>query len=286
MAYGGTNHVRNRRLDGRVALVTGAARGRGRSHALRLAQEGADVMLVDLCDNIPSCDYPLATSEDLDNTAAMVERLDRKAAVYRCDVCDRTEMEVAVDAAVRQLGALDIVVANAVIKPSHPQAPITAFVDTFDVDFLGVVNTFAAALPRLREGASLIASGPLPTHGSRRDRPEGPGGAAYELAQSMISQYVRALAKQLASHGIRVNTVSGSANGIDTSGTARMHRPVMLDPDRRADHAGAAVLSTLEWPSPAWDDTDASAAVAFLASDESHAMTGRLVTVDAGMSLN
>jgi len=279
--------VTSRRLTGKVALVTGAARGRGRSHALRLAWEGADVMLVDLCDNIPSCDYPLATSEDLDRTASMVEKLDRRALVYRCDVCDRAEMEVAVDAAVRQLGALDVVVANAAIAPTHPEAPIAAFIDTFDVDFIGVVNTFSAAMPRLSEGASLIASGPTSsTPGPFRDRPQGLGGAAYELAQSMVSQYVQTLAKQLAPQGIRVNTVSGSENGNDLSRAGRLHRPVMLDADERGDRAGTAMLSTMSWPATTWADTDASAAVAYLAADDSRAITGRHVAVDAGVFLN
>jgi NAD(P)-dependent dehydrogenase (short-subunit alcohol dehydrogenase family) len=279
--------VINRRLAGKVALVTGAARGRGRSHALRLAREGADVMLVDLCDNIPSCDYALATSEDLDRTASMIEELDRRAAVYRCDVCDRTEMEIAVDAAVRQLGALDIVVANAAIAPTQPDASIAAFIDTFDVDFIGVVNTFSAAMPRLGDGASLIASGPASSmHGAFHNWPQGLGGAAYELAQSMVSQYVQMLAKQLAPQGIRVNTVSGSENDNDMRRAGRLHRPVMLDVDRRGDRAGVASLSTMSWPAMTWADTDASAAVAFLAADESRAITGRHVTVDAGSSLN
>lgn len=279
----GRSDVISRRLAGKVALVTGAARGRGRSHALRLAREGADIMLVDLCDNIPSCDYPLATSEDLDRTACMIEKLDRRAAVYRCDVCDRTELEIAVDTAVRQLGALDVVVANAAIAPTRAEAPIAAFIDTFDVDFLGVVNTFSAAVPRLSEGASLIASGPSSSaQGPLHDRPQGPGGAAYELAQSMVSQYVQMLAKQLAPLGIRVNTASGSENGYDSGYAGRLYRPVMLDVDR----VGAASLSTMSWPVTTWADTDASAAVAFLAADESRAITGRHVTVDAGSSLN
>lgn len=244
-------------------------------------------MLVDLCDNIPSCDYPLATSEDLDRTACLIEKLDRRAAVYRCDVCDRTEMEIAVDTAVRQLGALDVVVANAAIAPNGPDAPIAAFIDTFDVDFLGVVNTFSAAIPRLGEGASLIASGPSSsTHGPLHDRPQGPGWAAYELAQSMISQYVQMLARQLAPHGIRVNTASGSENGYDSGHAGRLYRPVMLDADHGGDRVGAASLSTMSWPVTPWADTDASAAVAFLAADESRAITGRHVTVDAGSSLN
>ncbi|CDO91525.1 MULTISPECIES: SDR family oxidoreductase [Mycobacterium simiae complex] len=276
----------SRRLAGKVALVTGAARGRGRSHALRLAWEGADVVLVDLCDNIPSCDYPLATGEDLDRTATMIEKLDRKTLVYRCDVCDRTEMEIAVDTAVRQLGALDIVVASAAIAPTQPDAPIAAFIDTFDVDFIGVVNTFSAAMPRLVEGSSLIASGPtFSPQGPFLDRPQGLGGAAYELAQSMVLQYVKTLAKQLAPQGIRVNTVSGAEDAGEVRRAGRLHRPVMLDVDCRGNQAGAS-LSTMLWPAATWADTDASAAVAFLAADESRAITGRHVTVDAGSSLN
>ncbi|WP_237051852.1 SDR family oxidoreductase [Mycobacterium avium] len=269
-----------------MALVTGAARGRGRSHALRLAREGAHVMLVDLCDNIPSCDYPLATSEDLDRTAGMIEKLGRRAAVYRCDVCDRTDMEFAVDATVRQLGALDVVVANAAIAPARPDAPIAAFIDTFDVDFIGVVNTFSAALPQLAEGASLIASGPTPLAQGPSHQPRGLGGAAYELAQSMVSQYVKVLADQLAPKGIRVNTVSGSESGHDLWRAGRLHRPVLLDVDPKRDRAGAVSLSTMSWPAATWADTDASAAVAFLAADESRSITGRHVTVDAGSSLN
>jgi NAD(P)-dependent dehydrogenase (short-subunit alcohol dehydrogenase family) len=279
--------VTSRRLAGKVALVTGAARGRGRGHALILAREGADVMLVDLCDNIPSCDYPLATSEDLDRTACMIEKLNRRVGVYRCDVCDRAEMEGAVDAAVRQLGALDVVVANAAIAPIRPEAPIAAFIDTFDVDFIGVVNTFSAAMPRLSAGASLIASGPTCSpQGPSLDRPQGLGAAAYELAQSMVSQYVKTLAKQLAPQGIRVNTVSGAENAGDVRRAGRLHRPVMLDTDSEGNYAGAASLSTMLWPAATWADTDASAAVAFLAADESRAITGRHVTVDAGSSLN
>jgi NAD(P)-dependent dehydrogenase (short-subunit alcohol dehydrogenase family) len=279
--------VNTRRLAGKVALVTGAARGRGRSHALRLAWEGADVMLVDLCDNIPSCDYPLATSEDLDHTASKVERLGRKAAVYRSDVCDRTEMEFAVDTAVRQFGGLDIVVANAAIAPSQPDATVATFTDTLDVDFLGVVNTFTAAIPRLPDGGSLIASGWASTaHEPTREAPSGPGGAAYALAQSMVAQYVQELAKQLAPLGIRVNTVSITRSGPGPHRAGRLHRLVAPHVGRGDEHTALAALSTMSPLTPTGADADASAAVAFLAANESRAITGRHVTVDADISLN
>lgn len=283
----GRSDVITRRLAGKVALVTGAARGRGRSHALRLACEGADLMLVDLCDNIPSCDYPLATTEDLDHTASMIAKLDRKAAVYRCDVCDRTEMEIAVDAAVQQLGALDVVVATAAIAPSQPEATVATFIDTFDVNFLGVVNTFTAAIPRLQEGASLIASSSATTtHGPPRDATSGPGGAAYALAQSMVDQYVQQLAKQLAPQGIRVNTVSSLRSDPGLNPTRRLHRLIRFDMDRRHAHIDLAAISTMLPVTPTWADPDVSAAVAFLAASESRAITGRHMTVDAGISQN
>lgn len=102
----------------------------------------------------------------------------------------------------------------------------------------------------------------------------------------MVSQYVQILAKQLAPQGIRVNTVSGSGSSSVLGRVGRLHRPVMLDADRRDNRTGAGSLSTMPWPAPTWADTDASAAVAFLASDESRAITGRHMTVDAALSLN
>jgi NAD(P)-dependent dehydrogenase (short-subunit alcohol dehydrogenase family) len=279
--------VHTRRLAGKVALVTGAARGRGRSHALRLAWEGADVMLVDLCDNIPSCDYPLATCEDLDRTASKIEKLGRNAAVYRCDVCDRSEMEFAVDTAVRQFGALDIVVANAAIAPSEPEASVATFIDTLDVDFLGVVNTFTAAIPQLQDGASLITSAPASmAHTPARGAHPGPGGAAYALAQSMVAQYVQELANQLAHLGIRVNTVSITRGVPESHRAGRLHRLVAPNVGRGDEHSVLAALSTMSPLTPTWAETDAASAVAFLAANESRAITGRQLTVDANVSLN
>ncbi len=131
----------SRRLAGKVALVTGAGRGQGRSHAVHLAREGADVVLVDLCADIPSNNYRLATIEDLDQTARQIEKLERRAIAVRADVRDRDALKSAAARAVNELGGLDVVVANAGIAPLGASGTAMTFGDAFDVDFVGVVNT-------------------------------------------------------------------------------------------------------------------------------------------------
>jgi len=196
------------RLAGKVALVTGAGRGQGRSHAVHLAREGADVVVLDLCADIGTNNYPLATVAELDETARQIEKLERRAVVVRADVRDRSAMESAVDHCVGELGGLDVVVANAGIAPLGADGTEQKFIDGLDVDFLGVVNTFGAAIPRVPDGASLIATGSVAAIGGAVESPaSGPGGAAYALAKSFVVQYVQALAKQLAGRRIGVNAV-------------------------------------------------------------------------------
>ena len=171
------------RVAGKVALVTGAGRGQGRSHAVNLAREGADVVLVDLCADIATNRYPLATVEDLDQAAREVEKLERRAVLVRGDVRDRQAMEQAAARAISDLGSLDVVVANAGIAPLGADGTAQTFVDSFDVDFIGVVDTFSAAIPHLPDGASLIATGSVAAIRGAVDNPaSGPGGAGYALA--------------------------------------------------------------------------------------------------------
>ena len=139
------------RVAGKVVLVTGAARGQGRSHAIRLAEEGADVIAFDVCADIGTNEYPLATEADLDETARLVEKAGGRIVAAEVDVRDRAALEVCLADAVAQLGRLDVVVANAGICPLGKHLPAQAFVDAFDVDFVGVVNTVHAALPYLPE---------------------------------------------------------------------------------------------------------------------------------------
>ncbi|WP_116437626.1 SDR family NAD(P)-dependent oxidoreductase, partial [Frankia sp. CcI49] len=142
------------KLDGKVAFVTGAGRGQGRSHALRLAQEGADIIAIDLCEQIESVPYPLATPEDLAHTAKEVEALGRGIVAVKADVRERAQLRAAVDEGLARFGRLDIVVGNAGVCPWDDLTLCGGFVDGTDVDLIGVMNTVAVSLPHLKAGAS------------------------------------------------------------------------------------------------------------------------------------
>jgi SDR family mycofactocin-dependent oxidoreductase len=268
-------------------LVTGAGRGQGRSHAVNLACEGADVVLVDLCADIATNRYPLATLEDLDQTARQVEKLERRAVVVRADVRDRQAMEEAAARAISDLGSLDVVVANAGIAPLGAEGTAQTFVDSFDVDFIGVVNTFSAAIPHLPDGASLIATGSVAAIRGAVDNPaSGPGGAGYALAKTMIVQYTKTLAKQLAPRKIRVNAVHPSNCNTDmlhNRGMYRLFRPDLEDPT--TEDVIDAFRTIQAMPIPYIEPADVSAAVLYLASDESRYVTGLQLTIDAGAAL-
>jgi SDR family mycofactocin-dependent oxidoreductase len=276
------------RLVGKVALVTGAARGQGRSHAVHLAREGADVVLVDLCADIATNRYPLATVEDLDQTARQVEKFERRAVVVRADVRDRAAMEHAVELAFSELGGLNVVVGNAGIAPLGSDGTAATFVDVFDVDFVGVVNVFSAAIPRLSDGASLIATGSVAAIRGAVDNPaSGPGGAGYALAKAMIVQYTRSLAKQLAPQKIRVNAVHPTNCNTDmlhNHGMYRLFRPDLEEPTTEDVIDAFGTIQAM--PIPYIEPADVSHAVVFLASNESRYVTGLQMTVDAGAALN
>ena len=147
------------RVEDKVVLITGGARGQGRSHAVKLAEEGADVILFDICHDIETNEYALATSRDLEEAGLEVEKTGRKAYTAEVDVRDRAAVSRELANAVAEFGKLDVVVANAGICPLGAHLPVQAFADAFDVDFVGVVNTVHAALPYLTSGASIITTG-------------------------------------------------------------------------------------------------------------------------------
>ena len=147
------------RVTGKVALISGAARGQGRSHARTLAAEGADIIAVDICEDIETNEYPLARPEDLDETARLVEKEGQRAYTEIADVRDRAALSAAIDRGVAEFGHLDIVVANAGICPLTAGLPPQAFVDAVDVDLVGVLNLVHASMKHLQAGASIIATG-------------------------------------------------------------------------------------------------------------------------------
>lgn len=275
------------KLDGKVAFITGAARGQGRSHAIRLAQEGADIIAIDLCEPIATMNYPLATPEDLAQTVKEVEALDRRILASKADVRNRDQLIAAVQEGIATLGSLDIVVANAGICPGGETGPLSGFIDATDVDLIGVMNTVAATVGHLGSGSSMIITGS--TAGLMSGTVENvgaSGGSGYMFAKRTVFSYVEAIALQLAPHMIRVNGIHPTncdtllLHNIDVY---RAFRPDLENPTR--EEAMVALPSMQAMPIPFIDPIDVSHLVAFLASDESRYITGMNIRVDAGSML-
>ena len=147
------------RVEGKVAFITGAARGQGRSHAVRLAEEGADIIAVDICADFDSITYPMATPEDLEETARLVEKHGRRIVTAKADVRKVDELRAVLERGVAELGQLDIVVAQAGVAGMRGEPDIAAWSDTVDTNLVGTINAIQAALPYLGKGASIIATG-------------------------------------------------------------------------------------------------------------------------------
>jgi NAD(P)-dependent dehydrogenase (short-subunit alcohol dehydrogenase family) len=199
------------RLEGKVAVITGAARGQGRAHAIAMAKEGADIIAVDICRDIPSNPYPLATPDDLSETERSVKEVGRRVVAKIADVRERQELREAVEAGLADLGKIDIVLANAGILPMAMGRAQDAmsFVDASDVDLLGVMNTVAVTIPHLANGSSVIITGS--TAGMIRgttDNPNmGPGGRGYGWSKRVLIEYVEEMSMALADRMIRFNAI-------------------------------------------------------------------------------
>ncbi|MEU4654902.1 mycofactocin-coupled SDR family oxidoreductase [Streptomyces sp. NPDC023723] len=277
------------RVEGKVAFITGAARGQGRSHARRLAEEGADIIAVDLCEDIGSNHYALAREADLAETARLVEKAGRRVVTRRADVRERSQLLAAVSEGVAELGRLDIVVANAGIAPLGADVPEEGFLDAVSVDLVGVINTVEASYPHLGAGASVICTGSaagLMEGGT--DSPEGgPGGAGYSHAKRGVARFVHDLAGQLAKRSIRINAVHPTNCDTDmlhSEPMYRIFRPDLENPTRAEVEPAFRTMQPM--PISYIDPSDISNAVLFLASDESRYVTGLQLKVDAGATLS
>jgi len=279
------------RVAGKVVLITGAARGQGRSHAVHLADEGADIIAFDLCEDIASNEYPLATEADLAETGRLVEKAGRRVVTAKVDVRDRAALQRELDAAVATLGRLDVVVANAGIAPLGNDVPVEGFVDAFDVDFVGVINTIHSALPHLDAGASIIATGSVaglvPQTGLNGQQAlQGPGGDGYGLAKKMLWTYTNSLALTLGPKSIRVNAIHPTNCNTDMLQSPPMFRTFRPDLENpTAEDAKVTFPFMQAMPTPWVEPKDISHAVVFLSSDESRFVTGQQLRVDAGAGL-
>lgn len=275
------------RVEGKVAFITGAARGQGRSHAVRLAEEGADVIAIDICKPISSnSQIPPSTPDDLAETADLIKGLDRRVVTAEVDVRDYQALKAVVDNGIEQLGRLDIVCTNAGIGNGGQTLDKTSeddWRDMIDVNLSGVWKTVKAAVPHLisqGEGGSIILTSSV---GGLKAYPHT---GHYIAAKHGVVGLMRTFAVELGQHFIRVNSVHPT--NVNTpmfmnEGTMRLFRPDLQNPGPDDLKVAAQFMHVLPigWVEP----VDISNAVLFLASDESRYITGLPVTVDAGSML-
>jgi SDR family mycofactocin-dependent oxidoreductase len=274
------------RVQGKVAFITGAGRGQGRSHAVRLAEEGADIIAVDRCEDFATVGYPMATPEDLEETAHFVEKTGQRIVTAKVDVADGAGLKSALEAGIAELGRLDIVVTAAGIAGMKGSADLPAWIDVMNTNLIGTINAIHAALPHLSDGASIIATGSTAAlmDVAKNDNPgSDPGGAAYLHSKRLLSQYVHNLAAELAPRGIRANVVHPTNTNTPMLQSAPMYksfRPDLDDPTQADAEPVFYVQQAMKIP---WvEPEDISNMVLFLASDEARYITGTQQRVDAG----
>ncbi|MQA97641.1 MAG: mycofactocin-coupled SDR family oxidoreductase [Streptosporangiales bacterium] len=267
------------RLEGKVAFITGAARGQGRSHAVRLAEEGADIIAVDLCDQVGTVAYPMATPEDLAETVRLVEALDRRIVADRADVRDIGALRKTLEAGIAELGPVDIVLANAGIAPMSLEEPTPDhWRDVIDVNLGGVYNTVEAARTGMVErgaGGSIVLTSS--TAGNNGIGGDTPGGLGYAASKHGVVGLMRSYANILAPHRIRVNTVHPTGVRTPMIVNEVMEAVLAADPTMGQAMANALPVDMVE-------PEDISNAIVYLASDEARYVTGVMLPVDAGFS--
>jgi len=274
------------RVAGKVAFITGAARGQGRSHAIRLAEEGADIIAVDICKNYDTVGYAMATAEDLEETKNYVEKTGRRIVTAQADVRNEAELRSALESGLAEFGKVDIVVAQAGIAAMKGQPAMQAWTDGINTNFVGTINAIQVALPHLKEGASIIATASAAALMDAHNKPNpgaDPGGMGYMISKRLISEYVHALATELAVRGIRANVIhptNCNTNMLQSEPMYRSFRPDLENPTRADAEPvfGVQQAMKVNFIEP----EDISNAVLWLASDEARYVTGMQLRVDAG----
>ena len=282
------------RLEGKVAFITGAARGQGRAHAIAMAKEGADIIAVDICRDIPSNPYPLATPDDLSETERSVKEVGRRVVAKIADVRERHELRDAVEAGLADLGKIDIVVANAGILPMAMGRAHDAmsFVDASDVDLLGVMNTVAVTNPSVAQRSLGHHHGfdgwddprhhRQPEHGSWRQRLWLEQARAHRVRRGDVHG-----ARRADDPGQRHSPTNCNTHLLQNDGMYSMFRPDLTAEGKQATREDAEPLFTIfqAMPIPYIEPEDMANLAVFLASDESRYITGQQIRVDAGSLL-
>jgi SDR family mycofactocin-dependent oxidoreductase len=273
-------------LAGKVAFITGAARGQGRAHALRLASEGADIIGIDICEQIDGVEYPMATPDDLAETAKLVERLDRRIVTAIADVRDPDSLRAAFSAGLAELGRLDFVIANAGVMPvfGDRSNEFAAWQLCLDVLLTGVLHTVELTYPELvkqGEGGSIVITSSMAglQPMMRTENAHTYGLLGYSAAKAALVNLARNYASILAVHRIRVNTIHPT--GVNT---LMIHNDMMARHFETADPEDSLALVNAI-PVDAVEPEDIAAAAFWLCSDDSRYFTGNEVRVDAGASL-
>jgi SDR family mycofactocin-dependent oxidoreductase len=270
-------------LDGRVVFITGAARGQGRSHAVMCAEQGANIVGVDICEDLEVVPYKLGTYEDLEETARLVEKTGQEMLFSKADVRDKAALQQAFDAGVEQFGHVDTVLANAgvVLTNADERDASEALRLGLDIMLIGVWNTFQAAIPHMKErgeGGNLIATSSMI---ALLDLTDGRGGSdAYLMSKVAVVGLVRAYAAMLAPDRIRVNAVAPTncATPMITDNPALFK---VIEENPRMVNAVQTALPDL----PLIEPRDVSNTILFLISDAGRSFTGSMLKVDAGMDV-
>jgi SDR family mycofactocin-dependent oxidoreductase len=263
------------RLDGKVAFISGAARGQGRAHAVRLAEEGADIIAIDRCASLATVNYPMATPEDLEETVALVEKEGRRIVARRADVREMDDVQSALDAGVAELGRVDIVVANAGILNIGWSWEMTdeQWREVIDVNLTGVWHTAKAAIPTMISqgagGSIIMTSSVAGLYGQ-------PFTVGYTASKHGVVGIATCMANELAEYSIRVNSIHPT--GVETAMAQEPDLGAMVA--SKAETLGPVFMNGL--PVRLMQPEDVSSVVAFLASDDAKTMTGGQVRVDLG----
>ena len=264
------------KFDGQVAFITGAARGQGRAHAVRLAQEGADIIGIDICEQIGSVGYPMSSRDDLDESVRRVEALGRRMAAYEVDVRDVTTLQKSFDEGVAELGAVTIVVANAGIGPGGMASAEQQWDEVIGVNLTGVWNTGRVAIPSMvengRGGAIVLTSSTGGLTGSPSDVP---GMLGYTAAKHGVIGLMRSWANYLAPHSIRVNSVAPTTVRTPMANDGDVSKILRYVPELANSLTNALPVEAVE-------AVDVANTVAWLVSDEARYITGTVIPVDAG----